>query len=153
MAQTYHLGPARKALNVAVSGLLKVGIGAASSYLLTTTGRRSGLPRTNPVVLVEEGSQRWLVSPYGDVAWVHNVRAFPHIVLRRGRSTVNAQVEEVQAAVAGPVLKRYLSHNGVTAPFFDTKADGAAADFVAEAGHHPVFRIVADAPASAGGAS
>ena len=42
------------------------------SYLLTTRGRKTGRPRTNPVVPVEHDRRRWLVAPYGPVSWVHN---------------------------------------------------------------------------------
>jgi len=39
MPRTYHLGPARRAVNVVVTSMLRIGIGAMSAYLLTTTGR------------------------------------------------------------------------------------------------------------------
>jgi deazaflavin-dependent oxidoreductase (nitroreductase family) len=57
--------------------MLRAGIGSKSAYLLTTTGRKSGQHRTTAVILVETGGERWLVSPYGTVGWVHNVRATP----------------------------------------------------------------------------
>ncbi len=87
MSRTYRLGPARRAINVAMASMLKIGIGPKSSYLMTTTGRKTGQPRTTPVILVEADGQRWLVSPYGQVSWVHNVRAVPEVSLRRGRTT------------------------------------------------------------------
>jgi hypothetical protein len=65
MSKTYTLGPMRRAVNVIVTSMLKAGVGAKSTYLLTTRGRTSGLPRTTPVVLVETAGKRWLVSPHG----------------------------------------------------------------------------------------
>jgi hypothetical protein len=75
MARDYRLGPGRKAVNVAMSALLRLGVPAPqrTSYLMTTKGRKTGLDRTTPVNLLEDGGERWLVSPYGDVGWVHNL--------------------------------------------------------------------------------
>jgi hypothetical protein len=62
MAKPYHLGPARRAVNVVVTTMLRFGVGAKSTYLLTTTGRRTHQKRTTPVVPVETEEGRWLVS-------------------------------------------------------------------------------------------
>jgi len=62
--------------------LARLGIGPA--HLLTTRGRKSGRPRTNPVVLVKQDHQQWLVVPYGTVSWVLNARAAGQVTLRRG---------------------------------------------------------------------
>lgn len=78
---------------------------------------------------------------------MHNVRTTPEVSLRRGRSVQVLLAEEVNAVVAGPVLKRYVRQVPVTAPFFDTAADGTTEDFVAEAPRHPVFRLTETGPA------
>lgn len=143
MAKTYRLGPVRRAVNVMMTAMIRAGVGAKSSYLLTTTGRKSGQPRMTPVIPVEAGGQRWLVSPYGAVGWVHNVRATPEVSLRRGRTTEVFYANEVDAETAGPLLQRYVRDVRVTAPFFDAKADGPVEQFVNEASHHPVFRLAA----------
>jgi deazaflavin-dependent oxidoreductase (nitroreductase family) len=147
VAKTYQLGPARRLVNTVVTALLKLGVGATSTYLLTTTGRATGRPRTTPVILVETGDERWLVSPYGNVGWVHNVRATPGITLRRGRTTQNLNAQEADADTAGPVLQRYLRQAPITAPFFDATPEDGPEHFVAEAYRHPVFRLT-PAPAS-----
>lgn len=146
MAKTYRLGPARRAVNLIVTAMLRIGIGGRSSYLLTTTGRKSSRRRTTPVTLVEAGEERWLVSPYGTVGWVHNVRAAPEVSLRRGRTTEKFYAEELDAETAGPVLQRYLQNVRVTAPFFDAKADDPVERFVQEAHRHPVFKLRGSAP-------
>jgi len=143
MPRTYHLGPARRALNVVVTALLRIGVGATSAYLLTTTGRKTGRPRTTPIILVETDGRRWLVSPYGNVGWVHNVRSRPEVSLRRGRTTQLLRAQEADAETAGPVLQRYVRQAPITAPFFDAGPDDPAAAFVAEASRHPVFEISA----------
>ncbi len=144
MAKSYHLGPTRRAVNTVVTAMLRRGIGGRSTYLLTTTGRKTGEKRTTPVILVETDTGRWLVSPYGTVAWVHNVRAHPEVTLRRGRRTEVLHAEEIDSETAGPVLQRYLRSVLVTAPFFDAKSDDPVARFVEEAPRHPVFKLVAE---------
>ena len=141
MARTYHLGPGRRAVNWVMAALIRAGAGGRASYLLTTVGRRTGQPRTTPVTLVEHAGGRWLVSPYGNVGWVHNARAHPQVALRQGKRTEVVRAEEVPPEVAGPVLKQYLGRVRVTAPFFDVRAGDPVAEFVREASRHPVFRL------------
>jgi deazaflavin-dependent oxidoreductase (nitroreductase family) len=148
MAKAYRLGPARKAVNVLVTSMLRLGVGGKSSYLLTTTGRRTGRARTTPVTLVEGDGERWLVSPYGEVGWVHNVRALPEVSLQRGRVTELLHAEEAGAQTAGPVLRRYVRQVRVTAPFFDARAEDPEQAFTAEALRHPVFRLTEGTTAS-----
>ena len=52
--------------------------------LLTVAGRRSGQPRSTPVVPVVTENGCWLVAPFGDVGWVRNARAAEQVTLRRG---------------------------------------------------------------------
>ena len=145
MAREYRLGPTRKATNVVIGALLKLGVPAPgkTSYLMTTKGRRSGLDRTTPVILVESGGDRWLVSPYGDVSWVHNLRADPTVRLRRGKRRDTVQAEEVDAATAAPILRLYIDQVRITEPFFDAKVGAPVEEFAAEAAKHPVFRLTA----------
>ena len=149
MARNYRLGPARKTVNVFAKAIIGAGIGRGSYYLLTTTGRKTGLQRTTPVVLVENPGERWLVSPYGAVSWVCNLRALPELSLRHGHTTERFRAVEAAPEAAGPVLRQYLRNVRVTAPFFDVKAGDPVDRFVAEAGRHPVFRLTAtSAPGS-----
>ena len=143
MARKYRLGVTRKAANVVVKALLARGIPAAGStgFLLTTRGHKSGEDRTTPVNVIEAGGERWLVAPYGPVGWVHNLRADPTARLWRGRRRETWEVEEADAATAGPVLRAYVRKIPVTAPFFDAKLTDKAEAFAAEADRHPVFRL------------
>ena len=143
MARTYRLGPARKTVNLIAKTVIGAGLGRGSYYLLTTTGRKTGRKRTTPVVLVENPGERWLVSPYGVVSWVCNLRALPELSLRRGRRTVNFRALEATPEAAGPVLRQYLRNVRLTAPFFEVKAGDPVERFVAEADRHPVFRLTA----------
>jgi deazaflavin-dependent oxidoreductase (nitroreductase family) len=144
MARQYRLGPVRRAVNAVVTPLIRLGVTPRNTVLLTTTGRKSGRARTTPVTLVDFAGERWLVSSYGDVGWVHNVRASPRVVLRWGRGAESFYAEPVNAAQAGPVLKVYVRRVPVTAPYFDAKRADPVEAFVAEAQRHPVFRLVAE---------
>ena len=121
--------------------MLRVGVGPRSTYLLTVTGRSSGLPRTTPVTLVETDAGRWLVAPYGAVGWVHNVRAAGQVTLRRGRRTERVTATELRATQAAPVLREYLTRVPITRPYFDVTAASPLDDIAAEASRHPVFAL------------
>ncbi len=97
------------------------GIGDKASYLLTTTGRRSGQERTTPVIFLESEGERFLVSPYGAVGWVHNPRVLNRVKFRRGNTGEVATAEELGRDEAGPVLKTYVRRAPVAAPFFDAR--------------------------------
>jgi deazaflavin-dependent oxidoreductase (nitroreductase family) len=114
-----------------------------STYLLTTTGRRTGRPLTHPATVVHDDGPRWLVAPYGAVSWVHNARAAGRVSLTRRGTTREYAVREVPAAQAGPVLKRYVAVATATRPYFAADKDAPVEDFVAEADRHPVFELVA----------
>ena len=141
MAAQYQRGLARRAGNALVRILLRLGFGPARTYLLTVTGRRSGAPRSTPVTLVEEDGRRWLVAPYGEVAWVRNVRAAGKATLSRGGHTDEIAVREVGAEEAAPVLKLYVTRVPIVRPYFDVRPESDLAAFRAEAPRHPVFAI------------
>ena len=142
MAFQYQRGLARRAVNRLVRGLLRVGLGPRETYLLTVAGRRSGEPRSTPVTLVEEGGRRWLVAPYGEVAWVRNLRAAGRATLSRGGRTNAIAVREISAEEAAPVLKMYVTRVPITRPYFDVRPESDLSAFRAEAPRHPVFAIV-----------
>jgi deazaflavin-dependent oxidoreductase (nitroreductase family) len=126
-----------------MSALLRVGIPAPqrTSYLMTTRGRRTGAPRTIPVNLVVDEKRRWLVSPYGDVGWVHNLRADPSLTLRRGRHRQSLVAHELGHEEAGAILKTYVNQVRITASYFDAKRSASEREFADEGGKHPVFEL------------
>ncbi|TMD43543.1 MAG: nitroreductase family deazaflavin-dependent oxidoreductase [Chloroflexi bacterium] len=67
------------------------------NVLLTVAGRKSGLPRTTPVALINVGGRRWLLGVYGPVDWVQNLRA-----AGRATVTIKGRAEPVQAAELSP---------------------------------------------------
>ena len=142
MAWTYRLSGWRRGANVLVRTLLRVGIGPPHTYLLTVRGRTSGRLNSTPVTLVEDGGVRWLVAPYGEVAWVRNARVAGEALVSRARRVESVVLFELPPEEAAPVLKRYISDVPITRPYFDATPASDLTAFAAEASRHPVFRIV-----------
>jgi len=107
--------------NAIFSMLARAGTGPA--HLLTTRGRKTGRPRTNPVVFAAHDKQRWLVAPYGPVSWVLNARAAGLVTLRRGHGSQDYPMRELPLAESGPVLKRYIRIAPATRPYFKVSKD------------------------------
>ena len=76
--------------------LLAAGIPMGPNVLVTIRGRKSGVPRTTPLTIVEFAGKRWLLAPFGDVNWVRNLRA-----AGRATITVGRRNEEVTAVELG----------------------------------------------------
>ena len=77
--------------------LLAHGVPLGYNRLVTIRGRKSGLPRTAAIAVLEIGGRRWVWAPWGDVHWVRNLRA-------AGRATINVRgrTEEVTATELDP---------------------------------------------------
>ncbi len=80
--------------------LLATGLPMGSRGLLTIRGRKSGLPRTTPVAIIEVSGRRWVWAPWGDVQWVRNLRA-----AGRATITVRRRKEEVTATELDPTQR------------------------------------------------
>jgi deazaflavin-dependent oxidoreductase (nitroreductase family) len=72
--------------------LIAAGIPLGFNGLITIRGRKSGLPRTAAVAIIEVSGRRWVWAPWGDVHWVRNLRA-----ARRATITVRRRKEDVRA--------------------------------------------------------
>ncbi len=140
MAKQYKVTRMRRAINKTASTMARVGKGPP--WELTVAGRQSGEPRTVPVAPVEMNGARYLVAPYGAVAWVHNIRAAVEATLRRGGSNDRITVTEVDADEAGPVLAVYFDAlQRIVGAYFDVPKEPSVDDFIAVADSHPVFRV------------
>lgn len=137
----YARTPVRRLVNTLETARIRLGIAPRHRYLLTVDGRRTGQPHTTPVGLVEHGSERWLVAPYGEVGWVRNARAAGRVWLQRGRRREECAIAEAAPAEAGPILQEYLHLEPITRPFFDAPPDAPVAAFEAESAKHPVLRL------------
>ena len=72
-------------LNPLVRRLLALGLPMGPNVLITVRGRKSGRPYTFPVAILERDGREYLFSPFGEVNWVHNLRAAGEATIRRGR--------------------------------------------------------------------
>src|SRR5450631_4045823 len=73
----------------------------APVLLLTTTGRRTGTPRTSPMMYLDDGAGRWLVfaSKAGaptNPDWFTNLRANPDVTVEIGDRRVGATAAVLQ---------------------------------------------------------
>ena len=77
--------------------LLAAGVPLGFNRLVTIRGRKSGLPRTTPLAVIQVGGRRWVWSPWGESQWVRNLRA-------SGRATITqrGRTEEVTATELDP---------------------------------------------------
>jgi deazaflavin-dependent oxidoreductase (nitroreductase family) len=68
--------------------------------LLTTTGKKSGQPRTVPVVPYVEGDDIFVIASMAGApqhpAWFHNLRANPDVGVQLGPSTWRAHAEVLE---------------------------------------------------------
>ncbi len=103
--------------------------------LLSVPGRFTGEWRSNPVVVLEQHGERYLVSAYGDSEWSRNLRA-----AGRGRLTTQARTEEftaveVPAEELPQLIEAYLQQFG------KLPTVGRTFRALPEPGDHPAFRI------------
>ena len=141
MAKTLKMNFADRVGDALFVALLRVGLKIGSMSLLTVRGRKSGQPRTVPVLLVEHDGHSFLVAPYGVVQWVRNIRAAGTATLTRGRRSKVISVAELPAHEAAPILKQYLVKATAARPYFDATLDSPLEAFEREAPRHPVFQI------------
>lgn len=125
-------------------------------YVLHVRGRRSGKPRTLPVVVVRYEGRRWLVSMFEQSGWVANLRAAGEAELHRGRQVEKISFTEVTddraALVAMHFRGAWRLNPFVRGAFASAPHDGLAA-FRAEADHHAVFLIDEPEPADRSGSA
>ena len=144
MAKTYRTTRSARAANAALGFLVRRGLGPGFMRLLTVPGRRTGLPRSTPVVPVRNDRGQWLVAPFGEVGWVRNVRAAGQVTLRRGRVGEELAATELEPREAVPVLREYLAMRPAgkyVQDYFDVTPDADDGAIAAEAPRHPVFSL------------
>ncbi len=137
----YRLSPIRRAINLVVRPLARLGLAGRRTHLLTVRGRKTGRPYSTPVSLAWLEGERYVVAPYGERSWVKNARAAGWVELRRGSTRERLAVEEASPEQAVPVLRDYYRWAWVTRQFFGVTLDSAHEEWVAEAPRHPVFKL------------
>ena len=134
MAKKYEV---TGAINRLTSVLARLGVGR--TQLMITTGRTSGQARRVPVSPIVVDGVEYLVSPYGERAWVHNVPANPMATLRHGSKQRQVRLEEVGDRAA--VVAGYYARESFSRPYMDVPENPTLDDFAARSAEFPVFRI------------
>ena len=134
--------------NILTTTLLRAGLkmgapGGFPMYLLTVRGRKSGQPRTTPIVILEREGKRYLASPYGIVDWVRNVRAAGEAILTRARRDEQVRVRELAPKEAALVLKGSIEQGmpSFLGKYFEVTAQSSPEEFELAAARHPVFSL------------
>jgi deazaflavin-dependent oxidoreductase (nitroreductase family) len=77
--------------------LLAARVPLGPNRLVTIRGRKSGLPRSMGLAVIQVSGRRWVWAPWGEVHWVRNLRYAGHATItERGRK------EEVSASELDP---------------------------------------------------
>ncbi len=126
--------------------VLRVGALLGPNALITVRGRKSGIPRTTPIALVELQGGRWVIGTFGETNWVRNLRTAREATLTTGRKSerVIATELDVQARTAffGDVLGPYVSRIPLGRVILSLLGAKEILDDPAQAAEHrPVFEL------------
>ena len=108
-------------------------------YLLTVRGRKSGLPRTVALAIIERNGKRYVGSVYGIVDWVRNLRAAGEAILTRGRRAETVTARELPPREAALVLREDIQSGNPFAGPYGVTADSSLEEFERAVLIHPVF--------------
>lgn len=87
------------------------------NVLLTVRGRKSGLPRSTPVALVDIRGRRWILGTFGEVAWVKNLRAAGQATITRKRRQQLVAATELSPTEAATFYRHVLTPYVTGLPF------------------------------------
>lgn len=102
MSLTGQVLRVHEALYKATGGRIGHNMIGVPTLLLSTTGARSGLPRTSALVYARDGEDYLLVASNGGSdsppAWLHNVRAHPDVEIQIERRRMKAAASVIGAS-------------------------------------------------------
>jgi F420H(2)-dependent quinone reductase len=97
-------------------GRLGSRLGHLEQVLLTTTGRRTGRPRTTPLALTLVGDRLVLIASDGGAArhpaWYLNLEAHPDVVVRRGTTDVRCRARTATGAEREELWRAAVANHG-----------------------------------------
>lgn len=125
------------------AGLKPRGRGGHPLYLITVRGRKSGLPRTVVLSVIEVDGSRYLTAPFGSVEWVRNLRASGEAVLRRGRRSETVHSRELSPKDAAAFLRNQVRLGRLSAQYYEVTPQSSLEAFESAAKRHPVFLLEA----------
>jgi deazaflavin-dependent oxidoreductase (nitroreductase family) len=134
-----------KLLNRGWAKVGSAGRGPKHMAALEVRGRRSGRPRSFPVMVADYEGERYLVPMLGERAnWVANVRAAGGRAVLHHAGDEAIRLEEVDEQDRAPILKRYLEIAPGARPHIPVDRRAPLPEFERIAGRYPVFRICPD---------
>jgi deazaflavin-dependent oxidoreductase (nitroreductase family) len=107
--------------------------GIADTETLTVAKRSSKEPQKVPVITVDVGGTKFLVSTRGESQWVKNVRANPEVTITNKAGTTAYVAREIAEADRQVVLTAYREKAGRTVEGYFRRLPRAA--------DHPVFSL------------
>jgi deazaflavin-dependent oxidoreductase (nitroreductase family) len=131
-------------MNGAVRLLTRAGVGVWGARTLEVNGRKSGLPRRNPVNLLTIDGRNYLVAPRGEVEWVRNVRAADgQLTLILGSRRQHWIATEITDGRKPEILRQYLRRWKAEVGIFfgGVGAKSSDEELAAIAPRHPVFEL------------
>ena len=98
-----------------IGGTWRVGSALRSGVptcLLTTTGRKSGQQRTNPLLYMRDGDRVVLVASQGGLprhpSWYHNITADPEVTIQIGKQVLRMRAHEADEAERAELWPKLL---------------------------------------------
>jgi deazaflavin-dependent oxidoreductase (nitroreductase family) len=154
MATTSKVPKFLRWANAIPTALLRAGVklagpGGHPMYLLTVPGRKSGLPRTTPIATLLQDGNRYVLTPYGVVDWVRNLRASGTGTLTRARRDEQVRAIELPGDEAARVLNRFMAGGNPMGRFFGFKPEYTIEDYERWTAGHPVFMLQSLGPDNA----
>jgi deazaflavin-dependent oxidoreductase (nitroreductase family) len=117
IAERFNIFAMHRALYRALGGHL-VG---RNLLILTTTGRRTGQPRSTLLYYVRNGEDYVVIASNGGddwyPGWWHNIRANPDVEIEVGRSRIPCKAEPVRDADRRPLFAQLVGVNAVYAKY------------------------------------
>jgi hypothetical protein len=130
-------------LNTFSSWLGSLGVAPAFMVSLETRGRRSGKFLRVPLVMVQVGADRFLVSMLGDRAdWLLNAQANGGEAVLRHGVVEQVRLELVPIEQRAPILKAYVKRAPGGRPHFDMGPEAPLTQFAEVAARYPVVRVL-----------
>lgn len=135
-------------LNPLIQRALRLGIPMGPNVLMTVRGRKTGELRTFPVAVLETDGRQFLFSPFGEVNWVHNLRAAGTATIRHGRRRHIVAAIELTPEEAAPILEAGLGpvmaapvFGSMIAAWYGVDRRSTADDYLAAVRRHPAFEL------------
>jgi deazaflavin-dependent oxidoreductase (nitroreductase family) len=122
---------------VRVFNRIAMATGVSNTETLTVTKRGSGESQQIPVVTVDVGGTRYLVSTRGESQWVKNVRANPTVTLTSKSGAATYVARETPTSEREPILTAYQQKAGRAVDGYFRQLPDLA--------DHPVFALTATA--------